>query len=437
MLDIRINKLNFEEDNVGKNFNIHLRLKKGDALFVGGPTGCGKTTILKIISGIIPNVQPAKFSGEICLDKKRINLDEAKKDISFSFQDPENQFLMNTIDMEVFFRLNNIERKRAYWLLNEFGLRKKLKKSLKDLSTGQRKIVSLITALSKSSEIKILDEPISNLDKINLSKLKGVIRKLRKESIFVFASHDYQILDCCSHFLIFDEKNKKWKVSQKIRDIAKNYEGKLFKDIVFKDNRKLKEKDIIVCDKLFTRYPDGVSPLKNLCLRLDSGDIVGIFGKNGSGKTTLVKVLTKKIRPSSGEFKIKKNKRIALVMQEPEKQLFSDTVLNELLLTLNKKKFRKKAISVLKEFNLYEKRNEHPFFLSRGQKQLLLILSVLLTEPEILILDEPFTGIDYKNCQKIMKAISEFHEKYSPVIIITSQKEDKLKKLIKKKIFLN
>ncbi len=432
-LNVVISYLRYEKKNIIKKINFVA--KKGEIINLFGKTGSGKTTLLKAISGIIPNIQKEKGSVEIFINKTKVDFEDYRKYVSFSFQEAEDQFLFNDVLEELFFNLNGNEIKSLNYLIKKFRIGTLLEKSPKDLSTGQRKLVSLINTLSSDKPIFILDEPTANLSDGNKKIFLDFLKKISKNKIILIATHDLFISKISDKFLLHQEKGF-WKKLDKRRfyDVIKK--SQIPFDYTF--DKRIGE-PVIQIKKLSYWYPDKTMALSNVSLNINKGDIVGLFGDNGSGKTTLINLITKKGLNKKGIICMGKIKFVGIVHQEPQKQLFSNTVYNEL--TFEDKDYNKKEIQeILNLIELSNQKYQHPYFLSRGEKQLLLIASVLIKKPELIIIDEPFTGLDRITTRKIFKLIIFFYKKYYPTIILSSQKEDhrrSIKDFFSKKVYLS
>ncbi len=417
ILNIQINKLGFEKELLMENFS--LKLKKGDLLVLIGSTGCGKTTLLKAISGLIPEIQESIFSGKITYGKEE-DLNNLRKHISFAFQEPENQFILSTLEHELFFSISRNKQFLADNLLKYFHVENLKSKSLKDLSTGQRKILSIISVLAQDKDIILLDEPTSNLDNEHRKRLVSHLKLISPNKIIVLCTHDDKLFRIGNKIISYN--NGKW--------IKGNIPEKI-KLVKFKEKKS--RNDLIRFRNVHKTYSDRTIALKDINFNIKKGQIFGIFGPNGSGKTTLLNIITNNIKKSKGNINLN-FKSCAMIMQEPEKQLFANSVLEELNFESNFTK--KELLRVLTRINLEHKKEEHPFFLSRGQKQLLLIASTLMKKPELLIIDEPFAGLDSQSIKNIMIFIKEYYETENTTIIFSDQEDYILKDVVSGRIDL-
>ncbi|HUU78926.1 MAG TPA: ABC transporter ATP-binding protein [candidate division Zixibacteria bacterium] len=186
---------------------------------------------------------------------------------------------------------------------------------------------------------------------------------------------------------------------------------------------------------IFGYNPNQIPLFNNFSLTLPKGEIISIIGRNGAGKTTLAKLMIGMLRPQKGNILIdneatnKKTiaeiaEKIGYVFQNPNIMLFTNTVEKELelsLLRLNipKEEAEKRIQEMLDFFNLEIYRKVHPRLLSRGEKQKLALAIVLIQNPQAIILDEPFSGIDIKQKIQIRDYIFKLKEQKRLVLIIT------------------
>ncbi len=184
---------------------------------------------------------------------------------------------------------------------------------------------------------------------------------------------------------------------------------------------------------------DNVPVLNGINLKIAEGEIVAIVGANGSGKTTLLKHMNGILKPSSGSVMVfdmdtrkvkvsELSKKVGLVLQNPDYQLFAGSVVEEVSFALKNFGFSKDEIDarvkkVLDKFGLYEYRSRPPLSLSGGEKKRLCIATVMAWEPEIIMLDEPTVGQDAKNKKNLLETIKGLSASGKTVIISTHDLE--------------
>lgn len=182
---------------------------------------------------------------------------------------------------------------------------------------------------------------------------------------------------------------------------------------------------------------DKITTISNLSLNIDKGEFVAVIGSNGAGKSTLCRLLNGLLKPSSGSVVINGMdtrttktstlaKHIGFLFQNPDRQICKNTIEEEirfgLELALNDTNLINGRLEeVLRTFEF--DKDSNPFNLSRGERQRLALASLIAIEPEILILDEPTTGLDYKECIGIMEIMKKLNSKGVTVIMISHDME--------------
>ena len=191
---------------------------------------------------------------------------------------------------------------------------------------------------------------------------------------------------------------------------------------------------MIKLDHVSFAYPEQGPSVDDVSFRVEDGEFVAILGANGAGKTTTVRLIDGLIRPTAGKVEIngtdtatssvsERARRIGFLFQNPDRQICKNTVREEILFGLRtvrgdegEEALQARCDEVLKDFGFTG--DEEPFSLSRGQRQRVALASILAVEPEILILDEPTTGLDYFECCHIMDRIRRMNEEKKVTVIM-------------------
>ena len=191
---------------------------------------------------------------------------------------------------------------------------------------------------------------------------------------------------------------------------------------------------MIELDKVSFAYADQGPSVKDVSFRLEKGEFAAILGANGAGKTTTVRLMDGLLKPTSGRVLIggvdtatssvsERAAKVGFLFQNPDRQICKNTVREEILFGLRtvrgqdgEEALQARTDEILKEFSFTG--NEEPFSLSRGQRQRVALASILAVEPEILILDEPTTGLDYLECCQIMDRIRRMNEEQQVTVIM-------------------
>ena len=193
---------------------------------------------------------------------------------------------------------------------------------------------------------------------------------------------------------------------------------------------------VLTTENLYYQYPTRSShALEDINLTIRKGEFLAIIGQNGSGKTTLIKHFNGLLKPTSGKVIVSGSettdlptselaRSVGYVFQNPDHQIFAELVRDEVRfgpknLGFSEERIEKAAARVMKEMNLVGLEDEMPFQLSRGQRQRLAVASVLAMEPEILIIDEPTTGQDWKESMALMNLVKQLNDKGHTCILTT------------------
>lgn len=195
------------------------------------------------------------------------------------------------------------------------------------------------------------------------------------------------------------------------------------------------EEPIIHCRGLEHTYPNGVKALNGVDLDIYPGEVVAIVGQNGSGKTTLAKHLNGLLLPTNGEVKVngqdteqqgvfKIGQKVGYVFQNPDHQIFSELVYDEVafgprLREVPEEEIDKRVKEALEAVGLTGFEQEDPFSLTKSGRQRVAVASVLAVKPDVLILDEPTTGLDYKEQRSMMDMVQRLNKQGSTIIFVT------------------
>lgn len=445
--------IKFENVNVtmqGKRIlsDVNLEIQDGEFVLICGESGCGKTTMTKLINGLIPHfVRDVSVDGTITVCGKNvaeIPMYEIAELVGSVFQNPRTQFFYTNSNAEMAFGLENrgVEpeyiRKRIKNTINELDIEKLEDRDVFSMSGGEKQLLAFASVYAMNPQIYVLDEPSANLDIAAMEKLSERMKVIKEKG----------------HTVVVAEHRLAW--IQKFADrIIYMKEGRIEQEFTsdeFKALSDLKRKQMglrsivpeqIQIPEITVNSEDAVLQVynlsckrkkqiifENISLSAREGDIIGITGKNGAGKSTFCNCLCGLLKPMNGEILYKgkklsgkaRTKLFGMVMQEVNHQLFSDSVKNECLLA-NEEASEQKIRELLEKFNLEEYTEYHPMILSGGQRQRLAICQAVMGEKKLLIFDEPTSGLDFRHmCQveKLMKQLSE--EKYI-IIVVTHDYE--------------
>lgn len=411
--------------------NINLEIKEGECILLLGESGCGKSTIIKMINGLIPHFYKGHMSGEVIvnnLNVKDSKMHEISSVVGSVFQNPKSQFFNTDTSSEIAFPLENagVERneiKRRIDDVVEFlDIKKLMDRNIFNLSGGEKQSVAIASVTASNPNIYAFDEPSANLDYKGIENIKKLLLKLKKSNKTIILSEHriFYLMDLVDRVIYIKDGSVLFDIPKK-EFITKNEE-----EVKSLGIRTIKEPELIkkeiktnegilqIKDLYINQYNSKELLLKNINISANIGDVVGIVGNNGCGKSTLMNVLCglHKFKKGSIIFNNKKlkNKKLTkncyMVMQDSSYSLFYDTVLEECI-TINKKIKKEEYINELDKFGLKDNLSSHPMSLSGGQKQRLAVVISKFINKDILIFDEPTSGLDYSNMLKVSSMLKE------------------------------
>ena len=458
--------IKFENVNVtmqGKRIlsDINLEIQDGEFVLICGESGCGKTTMTKLINGLIPHfVRDVSVDGTITVCGKNVAempMYEIAELVGSVFQNPRTQFFYTNSNAEMAFGLENrgVEpeyiRKRIKNTINELDIEKLEDRDVFSMSGGEKQLLAFASVYAMNPQIYVLDEPSANLDIAAMEKLSERMKVIKEKGhTVVVAEHRLAWIQKFAYRIIYMKEGR----------IEQEFTSDEFKALSDLKRKQMGLRSIVpaqiqipeitgnsedavlqICNLSCKRKKQMI--FQNISLSARAGDIIGITGKNGAGKSTFCNCLCGLLKPKGGEILYQgkklsekaRTKLFGMVMQEVNHQLFSDSVKNECLLA-NEEASEQEIRELLEKFDLEEYAEYHPMILSGGQRQRLAICQAVMGEKKLLIFDEPTSGLDFKHmCQveKLMKQLSE--EKY--IIIVVTHDYEFLNRACKRYIRIN
>ena len=437
--------------------NINFKVKEGEFVLLTGQSGSGKTTVTRLINGLIPHFFEGSLTGSVKVignNIKTITPGELGKNIASIFQNPRSQFFTTDSTKEVAFALENygIDRNemidRVNCAFHDFEAESLMDRDMFSLSSGEKQKIAIIAAKALNPKIYVFDEPSANLDIRSILNLKKMMERLKKQGYTVIVSEHrlFYLKNLVDKCLIMKDGKIHRELEKNDIENLHDSDIRAFKLRTFKlSNIKYELKDNVIVNKqnadfkvenLSFSYDVNHSVLSNCNLEGNFGETVAIVGHNGSGKTTLGKIMSGLLKARSGQFFIEgkftkqKNlyKSVYFVMQDADYQLYSDSVVSELMLSsMNSIKSIKqndeKIEDAMNLLNISSFRNRHPQSLSGGQKQRVTIAAAIASNKKIMIFDEPTSGLDYENMKVVSEAINTLRKKGILIFVISHDLE--------------
>ncbi len=400
--------------------NVSFSVKRGEVVLLTGLSGCGKSTVLKCLNGLIPNLYEGSLSGRILLDGKELSamsMSEISRQVGSVFQNPRSQFFTVNAGAELAFSMENYGfapeqiRQRIDELSRQFYLQELLERSIFEISSGERQRLSLACALSLSPKILLFDEPSSNLDYSMTLQIGKYIKELKSQGYTILvADHRYFYLEAIPDKIITLENG----------EISGIYTEAEFRQSSYPFRRfsLFDEEYPVICSDGFedclqlTEVSFG-SILKGITLQLKKGEVLALIGSNGAGKTTLAKILARMEKADSGQCRLPS---AMFVMQDSDYQLFGASVENEIKIAPIAVS-DEQAEEALTAVNLTALRHQHPFALSGGEKQRLQIATAYVSQAELIIFDEPTSGLDFISMERVAALIRKLAKRQAILVI--------------------
>ncbi len=435
--------------------NVSLKIEKGEYIVLCGKSGSGKTTLLRHLKSVL--TPHGKRSGEIYFNGialKDVNNRDQSSKIGYVMQNPDDQIVTDKVWHELAFGLESLGcdqktmRSRVAEMACYFGIQDWFHRDVAVLSGGQKQLLNLASIMAMQPEVLILDEPTSQLDPIAASDFLNTVRKIntelgttviitehRLEDIFPYADRAI-VMDNGKIIaddtprnigkLLFEQNNPMFTAMPTPVRVFYNAngngdcpltvrEGRAWLNKEFETEPEIKEipcKNIeddiknpaISLNELWFRYEkDTPDILRGVSMDIPSGSISAIVGGNGAGKSTTLKAICGICKPYRGKIKIfgkavNKFKSgelfrncVSMLPQDPKSLFVKNKVLDELS---EMTKDKNKVTEVAEICQITDLLANHPYDLSGGEQQRAALAKVLLTEPKILLLDEPTKGMD-------------------------------------------
>lgn len=446
---IQIQDVSFEyEKEQGTLFHIDLNLQQGECVVLTGESGCGKTTVTKLINGLIPHfVEGGTLSGTTIVNGMEVPKAEIYRlaeQVGSVFQNPKSQFFNIDSDSEITFGLENagIEPKkikeRYDATVSALKIQSLLGRNIFSMSGGEKQSLAFASVYAMNPSIFVLDEPTANLDADAIDTLRRQIIQIKKEGrTVVIAEHRLYFLMDLIDRAIFIQKGNIVRVfsREEFRNISDEWRVKM-------GLRSLVPPVLALPPADPPGIQEGLS-VENLSCAFDKqpvfsglgfsarrGEVLGIVGHNGAGKTTMTRCLCGLLKEGDGTvrlngkaLKVKQRNKVSFcVMQDVNHQLFSDSVWNECELTQSDCP-PERIEEILRAFDLLNFKDRHPMALSGGQKQRLAVATAILSDKDILVFDEPTSGLDYHCMVEVSDMIRQLTNQKKVIIIVSHDSE--------------
>lgn len=447
---IRIDHVTFsygeENESAGGVQDINLNIEDGQFIVLCGESGCGKTTITRLINGLIPHYYEGKMNGEVWVNGAKVSeqpLYDTAKTVGSVFQNPRSQFFNVDTTSEITFGCENLGqpgqciRERLEKTVRDFRLEKLMGRNIFHLSGGEKQKIACAGVSIMEPDVLVMDEPSSNLDASSILDLRATLAfwKSQGKTVIVSEHRLYYLRGLADRFIYITAGK-----------VEKDYSAAEFERLTEQQRVNLGLRTFILEDLL----PPKALPLAreqmelhNFCFayknepetlhirecEIPANRIVGIIGNNGAGKSTFSRCFCG-LEKRCGEviwngrtYRPKDRLNTCyMVMQEVNHQLFTETVLDEVLISMEEEN-QEQAEEILAKLDLIGVGNRHPMSLSGGQKQRVAIASAIASKRSILFFDEPTSGLDYKHMKEVANVLRQVRDTGITVYVITHDLE--------------
>lgn len=428
--------------------NINFEFKESECLLFCGESGSGKSTLSRLFNGISPNYIEGELEGDLAIFSLKAGTTEIEEYVPVVgsvFQNPKTQHFTVNSTSELAFPMENmgIEPKLIKQTIQEktkaFDIEHLLDRNLNKLSGGEKQQISFVAANMLSPKILVLDEVTSNLDQAAIIRVSRMIEYLKQKgmTILIFEHRLSWTKEFVDRYIMLENGSieREWTNAefQQLSNEELNALG--LRSMNLEDHRQeiqnmesfTTENTGLKIEQLMIGYST-IPIQEELNLSIEAGKVSALMGPNGAGKSTLANTITGLQSPLAGNIYLNGKKmdskalikKSFLVMQDMNYQLFSDSVLDEVLLGAKHADQLDKVIDAL---NLTEYQNRHPMSLSEGQKQRVAIASALLSGKEIIVFDEPTSGLDYRHMERFGQLLEQLKQTSCIIIVISHDEE--------------
>lgn len=447
---IKIDHISFsygeENENTGGVRDIDLNIEDGQFVVLCGESGCGKTTITRLINGLIPHYYEGQMAGEVWVNGEKVSeqpLYDTAAVVGSVFQNPRSQFFNVDTTSEITFGCENLGqpekdiRERFAKTVRDFRLEKLMDRNIFHLSGGEKQKIACAGVSIMEPDVLVMDEPSSNLDAASILDLRKILAfwKSQGKTIIVSEHRLYYLRGLADRFIYLAEGQ-----------VSRDYSAAEFEQLTEQQRSNMglrtfalerllppvlpqQEKTALALHNFRFAYKNEPETLHIMDCEIPTNRIVGIIGNNGAGKSTFSRCFCG-LEKCCGEIvwngrKYRPKDRLStcyMVMQEVNHQLFTESVLDEVLISMEEEN-QERAEEILNRLDLLAFKDRHPMSLSGGQKQRVAIASAIASKRSILFFDEPTSGLDYKHMKEVANVLRQVRDTGITVYVITHDLE--------------
>ena len=402
--------------------DVNLQIEEGLTV-VAGPSGGGKSTLLRVLNGLVPHFHGGRIAGAAEVESHDVIKTPTRRlarTVGFVFQDPELQTVFDAVDREVAFGLENIGMPppemadRVDEALHAAGVAHLAGRRVRTLSGGERQRVALASALAMRPRLVVLDEPTSQLDPEGAAMVLEAVTSLVQEGrAAVIAEHRLEhLLSVVGALVILEDgRSRTAQLPPHITSIPR-----------LANAPRLDNGAVAWSLAGVTAGFGGRVVLDSVDAAGRRGEVVALCGPNGGGKTTLLRLIAGALPPMAGKVE-RRPGRIAYLPQNPTSLLHRPTLRSEVKLTLERAGESEPAEVILGELGLLAVAGRYPRDLSCGERQRAALAAVLPGRPDLVLLDEPTRGMDAAARDALARLVSRLRDSGSAVVLASHDAE--------------
>lgn len=474
---IRINQLSYRYPGATENtLEIEsLYIPRGSFSLVIGESGSGKTTLLRLLNGLIPHFTGGVVGGEISvagMDPLKSGPQVMSKAVGFVFQEVENQFVVDRVEDDIAFSLEQAGiprsemQKRVQTVMDQLKLMPLRHRKVDSLSSGETQRVAIAAALVLEPEILVLDEPTSQLDPLTAEEVLQLLVKLKTELGLTIVLSEQRLDRVLSYAdqvislspqgrliasgnpqevilkstlkppLVELAERRGWHPIPLDVEQAKKFVSPVVQNLTSEPGLPANSKILVQVKDLEVILGKQVV-LKNVNINVYAQERLVLMGPNGAGKSTLLRAMVGLVKPDQGRILFKErevnyqhtaetSQHIGFLPQDPNALLFAESVQKELEITLENHQLpiqRDHIQNLLTQLNISSKAALYPRDLSTGEKQRVALGAVVVTQPEMIILDEPTRGLDQRTKAALLDLLFLWNKKGKTILLVTHDVE--------------
>lgn len=425
----------------------NLTISPGECVLFCGRSGCGKTTMLRLVNGLIPNFFPGEGSGTAYLDGQDCSetpMYRLAERVGSVFQNPRTQFFNVDTDSEIAFGMENQAlppaelARRVEQTTRELDIEALRGRSIFALSGGEKQKIAFASVYAMNPDVYLLDEPSSNLDMDSIRALREHLKliKAQGKTILIAEHRLYYLMELVDKLVYMEQGQLKEiytpkelaALSGKRRD-AMGLRAVELRQLRLQKRAVNAQSPILELKNVTLSYQKK-TVLENICLQAACGEVIAVVGYNGTGKTTFSRALCGLHKGCEGGILWEgkpldakaRRKRSYLVMQDVGYQLFAESVEKECVFGIKNPDVAL-ADKTLEELGLSAFREKHPNTLSGGQKQRLAVAVSMMCGKDILVFDEPTSGLDYDSMAQVATLMERLAQRGGIVFVVTHDYE--------------